>query len=78
MSSHGDEVVIVGPKTYNFPRLPHETDEVYGARASFFMRRDLKTEKKYAEAIKLSMIWANVKFLGCVYQPDVMKSVEQK
>jgi hypothetical protein len=75
------ELIQVGSKIYSFPRLPHETEQVYSARKNFFIvfftTIPNKTEKKYCEAFRLSMVFANVYFLGCVYSDKIMKKISE-
>lgn len=75
MSNENREVIQVGSKIYLFPRLPYETDQVYFARKNYFIKTFPKTEKKFVDAVKNSMIWANMEFLGCSYHPSVVTSV---
>lgn len=70
------EVIQIGSKVYLFPRLPNEIDEVYYGRMRFLKKHAPKTEKKYIQVLKLSMIWANAKYLGCSYPSSLMKEIE--
>ncbi len=77
MEKEHREVIQLGSKIYIFPRLPFETDQVNFARRMFLMKMSPKTEKKFLDAMKLSMLWANIHFLKCVYPNDVMKEVKK-
>lgn len=70
------EVVQIGSKIYLFPRLPFETDTIFSARKKFFMEQSPKTDKKYLEAVKMSMVFVNVKFLGCLYSDNIMEELK--
>lgn len=65
------EVIQIGPKLYVFPRLPFETDRVYFARRNFINRYAPKTQKQFLDGTRLSMVWANIRFLGVSYAPEV-------
>jgi hypothetical protein len=71
------EVVQIGSKIYLFPRLPYETDEIYFSRKTFVIKVAPKTEKKFIDTVRLSMIWANIKFLKCSYPSNVMTDLRK-
>jgi hypothetical protein len=71
------EVIQLGSKMYIFPRLPFETDQVYFARRMFLTKMAPKSEKKFLDATRLSMIWANVHFLKCLYPAPIMKDIKK-
>lgn len=71
------EVIQIGPKLYVFPRLPFETDRVYFARRNFLNKFAPKTQKQFMDGTRLSMIWANIRFLGVSYSPEVNKELQK-
>lgn len=76
-SSDNREVIQIGTKIYLFPRLPYETDQQYFARRKFLTKALPKTQKKFLEALRFSMVWANVHFLGCSYSPGTTRDLKQ-
>jgi len=70
------EVIQIGSKIYLFPRLPYETDQVYYARRKFLTKASPRTQKKYLDAVRLSMVWANINFLGCSYPSGVNRELK--
>lgn len=76
-NSDNKEIVQVGSKIYLFPRLPFETDQQYFGRKTFLTKAAPKTQKKYLDAVKYSMVWANIQFLGCSYSPSVIKDLNK-
>lgn len=75
--SDNREVIQIGSKIYLFPRLPYETDKVYFARRKFLTRSSPKTQKKFLDSLRLSMVWANINFLGCSYPESVTKDLKK-
>lgn len=71
------EVIQIGPKLYVFPRLPFETDRVYFARRNFLNKFAPKTQKQFADGTRLSMIWANIRFLGVTYAPEINQELQK-
>ncbi len=61
---------------YKVKRNQDEVDESYKRRKWFIGEITPKTKKEYEEAIKLSNIWINMKYLGCRYPTEAEKKVE--
>jgi hypothetical protein len=70
--SDNKEIVKIGSKVYEFPRLNYETDKSYYLRRDFFVKASPDTEKDYYRVINMSLVYANTKLLRCVYKKDVM------
>lgn len=71
------EMIKVGSKMYSFPRMKYETDKSYFLRRDFFSKLSPSTEKEYLSAINMSITWANMKLLGCVYRPEVVEAINK-
>lgn len=71
------ETVQVGTKIFLFPRLKYETDKSYFIRRDFFTNVSPKTQKDYLNALTMSMVWANMKLLKCVYNTDVVENINK-
>lgn len=73
----GREVVQIGSKIYIFPRLPFETDQQYFSRKNFLVKVSPTTQKKFLHAVQMSMVWANITFLGSSYSPEVTANLDK-
>lgn len=71
------ELVQVGSKIYLFPRLPYETDQQYFSRKDFLVKASPTTQKKFLDAVRMSMVWANITFLGSTYSPEVTANLNK-
>ena len=67
------ENIQIGSKIYPFPKVEYETDESYFIRKEFFITYQPETQKDYKNILTMSIIWSNMKMLGCSYSPDVME-----
>jgi hypothetical protein len=66
------ENIQIGSKIYPFPKVEYETDESYFIRKEFFITHQPETQKDYKNILTMSIIWSNMKMLGCSYSPEVM------
>jgi len=61
----------------NIDRNIDEIDESYKRRKWFVEQINPKTEKERIESIKLSNMWVNTLFLGCVYFSADMNKIKK-
>ncbi len=71
------ETVQVGTKIFLFPRLKYETDKSYFIRRDFFTNVSPNTQKDYLNTLTMSMIWANMKILKCIYNAEVVENINK-
>ncbi len=62
---------------YIIPYLPYECDDVYYQRAWFVVKQQPNNEKEFNEAIYLSKLWCNIKYLDCTYDDDIMNKIKK-
>ena len=66
------EAIKYNDKFYVVNRSPFEPRERFIKRAWYAIKIMELFDISYEDAIKISIIWANVKYLGCEYLPEIM------
>lgn len=77
LSNHkmNKEIIQIGSKIYEFPRMHYETNESYHIRQNFFIKVGPKTQKEYMNTLNMSIVLANIKILNCKYSPEVIENL---
>ena len=57
---------------YNVSREPYESSDVLSARAWYIAKKCPMTLESFLHYQRLSLFWANIRFLGCRYPPKIM------
>lgn len=76
-SNINKQIIQVGTKIYSFPRMHYETDNNYFTRVDFFKRVSPKSQREYIQALNMSMVWANMKILKCIYKPEIIEKMNK-
>ena len=71
------QVITINSKVYDFPKLNYESDKSYFLRKDFFIKANPTSEKKYLQAITLSICWASVEMYNCVYAENIMNEISK-
>lgn len=73
-----NNLIKIRNKIYEFPRLNYETNESFFLRKKFYTKISPSSEKEHLDTINMSIIWSNMKILGCVYPDEVVQRIENK
>lgn len=63
---------------YYIPQEPNETLEMLSARGWFISKKSPTTMSEFLQYNRLSLFWANVKFLNCKYSPKIMNQLDNE
>jgi hypothetical protein len=61
---------------YCIDKQKTETNEMLAARAWFIAKKSPLTVEEFLSYQHLSLYWANVNFMGCVYPDSVMLKIQ--
>jgi hypothetical protein len=68
-------VFIKDGNFYILTKDKYESIEKFNERGWFVANLCPKSEEGYNEAIRLSRIWINIQFHGCIYDENLMKKL---
>jgi hypothetical protein len=68
--------VICNGIMYYINKEPTETNEMLAARAWFIAKKSPLTIEEFLSYQHLSLYWANVNFMGCVYPNPLMLKIQ--
>ena len=69
-----DDVFDHNGKFYIIKQQKFEAREKFMERVWFILNR-IDSDDSFNDLIKLSILWSNVKYLGCVYGDDIMEKI---
>ena len=69
------EVIKCHEKIYVIDKIKYEPRERFIRRAWFVIKLLSLTDISYNDAIRISKLWANVKYLGCEYSEKIMNEL---
>jgi hypothetical protein len=55
----------------------YESFEKFNERGWFIVNQVIKSNLNYNEIVRLSKIWANIKYDGCVYNSSLMNRISE-
>ena len=61
---------------YQIPRVEFEPDTTYIKRLWFTAKTEPSSQSKFKEAIRYSVLWKNIKYLKCKYNPSIHRTIE--
>ena len=62
--------------SYNIDQHEFESDDIFHQRMWFIAKQQPKNKEEMEEAIYYSTIWANIKFLNCEYNSDILNKID--
>lgn len=68
------EVIQKGSKFYKIEKSPDESYEIYLTRTNYIIER-IERNMNFDEAVRLSLIWRNIKFHNMRYNQTLHKKV---